>query len=164
MTPEQQNRPSLSPAGSSPPGPSTQGQPPTVIIQQPRRRRLKTWILASLLVSSLMANFVMYSEYKDYFSSVEGPGEKYHSGDRHADDKLAIIKVSGMIMPPFSDRVVKAIKKAKEDKTVKGVLLAVDSPGGTVTDSHRIYHKLKELSAEKPVVVSMGSLAASGGY
>src|SRR5207248_4028218 len=56
------------------------------------------------------------------------------------------------------------IKKAKEDANVKGVLLAVDSPGGTVTDSHKIYHQLKELSEKKPVFVSMGSLAASGGY
>ncbi|RPI83180.1 MAG: signal peptide peptidase SppA, partial [Planctomycetaceae bacterium] len=66
--------------------------------------------------------------------------------------------------PPFSGRVLEAIKKAKDDDRVKGVLLAVDSPGGLVTDSHHIYHRLRELSVLKPVVVSMGSMAASGGY
>jgi protease-4 len=67
-------------------------------------------------------------------------------------------------MTPFSDRVIKTIKKVRDDKDVKGVLLAVDSPGGTVTNSHQIYHELKKLAEQKPVVVSMGSLAASGGY
>lgn len=160
MTPEQQKQ------GTAVPGSSATQAPPTVIIQQPARRsnRLKVWVLMSLLVTSLLANVTMYTEYSEYFSAAEGPGEKFHSGDRVANDKLAIIRVNGMIMSPFSERIVKAIKKAKDDKQVKGVLLAVDSPGGTVTDSHKIYHALKELSAAKPVVVSMGSLAASGGY
>jgi protease-4 len=106
----------------------------------------------------------MYTAYHDYFAQAEGPSEKYHSGDQVAPDKLALIRVTGVIMTPFSERVIKTIKKAREDKQVKGVLLVVDSPGGTVTDSHKIYHELKKLSAEKPVVVSMGSIAASGGY
>jgi protease-4 len=106
----------------------------------------------------------MYSVNKEYFATDEGPSERFHSGDRASADKLAIIRVAGTIMPPFTDHVVRSIKKAKEDKHVKGVILVVNSPGGTVTDSHQIYHRLKELAAEKPIVVSMGSLAASGGY
>ena len=123
-----------------------------------------TWLLVSFLISSLVANLVMYVQYQDYFASDEGPHEKFHSGERHATDKLAIIRVNGTIMPPFSDRVLKAIKKAKEDDLVKGVVLAVDSPGGTVAHSHQIYHKLQELAGTKPIIVSMGSMAASGGY
>jgi protease-4 len=115
-------------------------------------------------MTSLMANFAMYAAYKDYFSATEGPSEKYHSGDRVATDRLAIIRVSGTIMPPFTRRIIHSIEKAREDKDVKGVLLEVNSPGGLVADSHQIYHQLKKLSAEKPVFVSMGSLAASGGY
>lgn len=146
--------------------PSAGAQPPAVVIQQPGGffSRLKRWMLTTMLISSLLANYGMYTAYKDYFASADGPSEKYHSGDRDAADSLALIRVRGTIMPPFTDRILKMIKKAKEDKHVKGVLLVVDSPGGTVTDSHQIYHRLKELSAVKPVVVSMGSLAASGGY
>jgi protease IV len=142
------------------------GQPTTIIVQAPGGAfsRLKSWVLTTLLMSSLLANLVMYVEYGEYSGGGEGPHEKFYSGDRDATDKLAIIRVTGTIMPPFSDRVIKAIKKAKEDEHVKGVLLVVDSPGGTVTDSHQIYHRLKELSEKKPIVVSMGSLAASGGY
>jgi protease-4 len=126
--------------------------------------RFKFWLLTTLLISSLMANLTMYVRYQEYFPGDTGPDERYHSGDRRAADKLAIIRISGTIMPPFSDRVVAAIKKAKEDENIKGVLLAIDSPGGTVTHSHLIYHRLKELAEKKPIFVSMGSLAASGGY
>jgi protease-4 len=117
-----------------------------------------------LLVASLLANYMMYTAYHDYFAASEGPSEKYHSGEQLATDKLALIRIAGVIMPPFSERVIKTIKKASDDEHVKGVLLVVESPGGTVTDSHKIYHELKKLSDKKPVVVSMGSLAASGGY
>jgi protease-4 len=105
----------------------------------------------------------MYSSYKEYFASAEGPSEKYHSGDRLTSDKLAIVRVSGTIMPPFTRRVIQAIEKARDDDQVKGVLLAVNSPGGLVTDSHQIYHQLRKLAEKKPVYVSMGSMAASGG-
>jgi protease-4 len=138
---------------------------PTVIVQQPGAfHRVRTWLLTILLVVSLVENYRMYTAYQDYFASTDGPSEKYHSGDREATAKLALIRVAGTIVTPFSDRVIKTIKKAREDEQVKGVLLVIESPGGTVTDSHKIYHELKKLSAEKPVVVSMGSLAASGGY
>src|SRR5437773_1140630 len=101
MTPEQQKQGAVIPAASP-----AQSPPPTVIIQQPARKsnRLKVWVLTSLLVTSLLANLSMYTEYSEYFSAAEGPGEKYHSGERHATDKLAIIKVDGIIMPLFSER------------------------------------------------------------
>ena len=125
---------------------------------------MRTWLLTTLLFSSLVANYGMYTAYHEYFAQAEGPRERFHSGEHAAADKLALIRVTGVIVTPFSERLIKTIKKAKDDKHVKGVLLVVDSPGGTVTDSHKIYHALKELSKDKPVVVSMGSIAASGGY
>jgi protease-4 len=159
---------SLDPAQQS--GPVSSGtapqRPPAVIVQQSGGSfsRLTFWLLMMILITSLLVNVGLYSAYKEYFASAEGPTERFHSGEQTATDKLALIRISGAIMPPFTDRVLKMIKSAKEDKHVKGVLLAVDSPGGTVTDSHKIYHRLKELSAQKPVFVSMGSVAASGGY
>jgi protease-4 len=145
---------------------SPHSQPQTVVIQQPARYygRARVWLLMMLLGCSLAVNYAMYTAYHEYFATDDGPSERYDSGDRAASDKIALIRVAGTIMPPFTSHVVKAIKKAKEDPQVKGVLLVVNSPGGTVTDSHQIYHRLQELAAEKPIVVSMGSLAASGGY
>ncbi|MGH8260405.1 MAG: signal peptide peptidase SppA, partial [Steroidobacteraceae bacterium] len=70
--------------------------------------------------------------------------------------------------PPGSiggDTMVKLLREARADDAVKAVVLRVDSPGGSVNASDEIYHELRALEAAgKPVVVSMGSYAASGGY
>ncbi len=78
-------------------------------------------------------------------------------------DKVAVIKVKGAIIEP--DRIVSKIQKAKEDKSVKALVLRVDSPGGSVGASQEIYRALEDFkSSGKPLVVSMGNVAASGGY
>jgi protease-4 len=61
-----------------------------------------------------------------------------------------------------AETVVQNLRAADEDPDVKAILLVVNSPGGGVTASDLIYHELKQV--EKPVVVLMGDLAASGGY
>ncbi len=61
-----------------------------------------------------------------------------------------------------SSTIIDLIKRADEDNEVKAIVLRVDSPGGGVVASDEIYHALTQVS--KPIVVSMGSTAASGGY
>jgi protease-4 len=63
-----------------------------------------------------------------------------------------------------SDTVAKAIKDAGDDKTIKAIVLRVDSPGGSALASDVIWHAIENAKPKKPVVVSMGDLAASGGY
>jgi protease-4 len=58
----------------------------------------------------------------------------------------------------------KLIRRVRNDSSVKGVILRVDSPGGDAVASDEILHELKLLSAAKPLVISMSDLAASGGY
>jgi len=58
----------------------------------------------------------------------------------------------------------KLIRRVRNDSSVKGVILRVDSPGGDAVASDEILHELKLLSASKPLVISMSDLAASGGY
>jgi protease-4 len=89
---------------------------------------------------------------------------------------LALIDLSGMITMeigndnnPFhneSNAVVvrKALDSAAKDDSVKGVLLRINSPGGTVGMSQELNAAVKRASKKKPVVVSMGDLTASGGY
>jgi protease-4 len=60
--------------------------------------------------------------------------------------------------------VRKALDKAAKNNSVKGVLLRINSPGGTVGMSQELNEAVKRVSKKKPVVVSMGDLAASGGY
>jgi protease-4 len=89
-------------------------------------------------------------------------------------DKIAMITLEGAISAEqptgfmsdlySSAGVLKALKKAGEDNSVKGVLLRINSPGGTVAMSQEIYNSVLRLRKEKPVVVSMADVAASGGY
>jgi len=139
---------------------------PTVVVQtQPSGWR--SWgfrLLAAALVISLFFNLGFYAAFHEYYSNTEPPIEKYHSGDKLATDKIVVLKMSGTIMPPFTERWLEQVKHAEEAEEVKGVLLAVDSPGGFVADSHQLYHRLKKLSEKKPVFVQMKRMAASGGY
>lgn len=61
-------------------------------------------------------------------------------------------------------KVIRDLRKLKEDDDVKVVVLRVNSPGGSAFASEQIWHAVKELKAKKPVIVSMGNYAASGGY
>ena len=124
------------------------------------RRLLIGFLLASIMLNLLLLLSVGMQAAGD----VSSMPSRFHSGDKAASDQLAIINISGTIMPPFTERWRKQIAAAIEDDQVKGVLLVVDSPGGLVADSHQIYHDLQKLKQKKPIYVSMKRLAASGGY
>ncbi len=63
-----------------------------------------------------------------------------------------------------SDRIAKAIRDARKDEKVKAIVMRVNSPGGSALASDIILREVKLAAAEKPFVVSMGGVAASGGY
>lgn len=63
-----------------------------------------------------------------------------------------------------SEKVIKDLRKLKDDEDVKAVVLRVNSPGGSAYGSEQIWHAVSQLKKEKPVIVSMGDYAASGGY
>ncbi|MCH7687086.1 MAG: signal peptide peptidase SppA, partial [Planctomycetes bacterium] len=113
---------------------------------------------------SVVLNFSLLTAYEEYYSETGSPQEVFLSGAKDARDKIAVLKVTGTIMPPFTGRILKSIERIRDDDSVKGVVLVIDSPGGLVTDSHQIYHRLKQLSEKKSMVVTMKRLAASGGY
>jgi protease IV len=77
--------------------------------------------------------------------------------------KIAVVELKGEILS--SENVVRQIKKYREQHNVRAILLRVDSPGGAVVPSQEMYEEVRKTrDSGKPVVVSMGSLAASGGY
>ncbi len=77
--------------------------------------------------------------------------------------KLAIVELKDVITS--SEDIVRQFKKYDEDKSIKGIVFRVESPGGGVVASQEIYEEVKKVrDGGKPVVVSMGSVAASGGY
>ncbi len=78
-------------------------------------------------------------------------------------DRVAIISIKGVIVNPIP--TVKKIERLRRDRSVKALVIRVDSPGGSVGASQEIYRAIERFRAEgKPVVVSMGNVAASGGY
>lgn len=101
----------------------------------------------------------------EYFDTTDGIREKYHSGAKTGQDKVAIITVEGVILSG-SGFVKSQIDRVRDDDSVKAVVVRINSPGGTITGSDFIYHHLTKLRDEKkvPLVVSMGGIAASGGY
>lgn len=70
----------------------------------------------------------------------------------------------GGIMGAYSTRVREALDEAAEDSSIKAVVLRIDSPGGSATASEIILDATKRVKAKKPLVVSMGDVAGSGGY
>ena len=92
--------------------------------------------------------------------------ERFVAGDRNADDKIAIITIEGVIVNNEDGFIAKQIRKVTSDVKVKAVVLRVESPGGTMSGSDYYLHLLKQMKSKRriPIVVSMGSIAASGGY
>lgn len=89
----------------------------------------------------------------------------------NAKDRIAIIYAQGEIRGGDGDLNIigegamrKALKDAREDKDVKAIVLRVDSPGGSALTSELIWREIEITKKVKPVVVSMGNVAASGGY
>lgn len=108
---------------------------------------------------------VTYISLEDYITSGAG---KIRSS---AKDKIAVIYAQGQILYGEGDENAigqgltnKAIKKAVKDKNVKAIVLRVNSPGGSALASELIWRELELAKKVKPLVVSMGNLAASGGY
>jgi protease-4 len=130
-----------------------------VIVEQPRGSwlgRVVRWVVTICLILLVIGMVFGDSDKLD---------EEWHSLSKTARSKVAIVKVEGTIMGD-EGYVKDQIDRVRDDDHVKAVVLRVDSPGGTVTGSDYIYHHLKKLTAEKqiPLVVSMGGIAASGGY
>lgn len=108
-------------------------------------------------------NFISHSRYKRV--------KNENARDKFKKDKIAVIYAQGEIKSGEgketvigSERISKAIRKARLDEKVKAIVLRVNSPGGSALASDVIWREMSLAKDEKPVVVSMGDVAASGGY
>ncbi|HXR47010.1 MAG TPA: signal peptide peptidase SppA [Candidatus Limnocylindrales bacterium] len=170
------------PSGMVPPPPVITAPPP------PKPRRGRGWmifaiILLVLLLISLFGNFAWVVSQAINFKGGLSNGISREVGpnldeclikDNDASSKIAVVTVDGIISGQTVDQsgnnlvdVIKAqLDRAKDDRRVKAVILKVDSPGGEVLASDEIYRAINDFQKDssKPVVCSMGSLAASGGY
>lgn len=104
-------------------------------------------------------NKISLTKYIDSFTDDDKSGEKvavlYASGSINNGDKYSEI---------YSDKYIEYIKDLQDDKKVKAVVLRINSPGGSANASDEILFELQQLKKKKPLVVSFGDYAASGGY
>lgn len=103
--------------------------------------------LVLLFAGSMLFAKLLFSDREKSF--VSGPG-------------IGLVEVKGMIVD--SSEPIRQLRHFAKKDSVKAVVLRIDSPGGVVGPSQEIYEEVRKLAAKKKVVVSMGSLAASGGY
>ena len=108
-----------------------------------------------LLSLSLLLNFWLLLG--SGMSTSSAVPEAFLEGTQGAAARLAVISVSGMISPPFTERWIKQIRAAAKDDSVRGVILAIDSPGGFVADSHQLHHEIELLAAKHPGLTLAGN-------
>jgi len=83
--------------------------------------------------------------------------------EQRAQNRIGVIDVTGIISG--SQHIVNQVKKFRQDKRIRGIVLRIDSPGGSVGPSQEIYDEvLKTRESGKTIYASMGAMAASGGY
>lgn len=167
----------MEPDNASPPPPQNPQRPVVAqVVPEPfgRPPRRKARILGPLVVITLLlllGGSVLLNLGLIGLVGMGSLGSDRHVQEQHfshqsgAANKVAIISVEGVILTGegFFKR---QIDRVRDDKSVKAVVLRVNSPGGTISGSDYMYHHLKKLADEReiPIVVSMGGIAASGGY
>lgn len=158
------------PPSSPPPGmypPSMMYPPPPP--PQPRSDRsfarvIFTTLAATIFGISLLLNLYallwigMRSGASDNSTSAIVEGDKTQT--------IAVIPIEGMILGESVDQFEKLIRRVEEDPNVKALILEIDTPGGGVTASDEIHHRLLQFKQQRniPVIISMQALATSGGY
>lgn len=108
-----------------------------------------------------------------HLMGIEKYAKNKKKSDKKVKDRIAVIYAEGNVVDGsakgfrqgvYGDDIVKALKQAMNDKDVKAIVLRVNSPGGQATASESMTHAVMQAKEKKPVIVSMGDLAASAGY
>jgi protease-4 len=123
--------------------------------------------LGFFICGSLLALIVIAAFYAAAYADEDGLSEKTVAELDEGTSKVAVIQIDGIIGSDEEEGyVIKQIRRVRKDKAVRAIVVRVDSPGGAVTGADYILHHLRKLKKEKgvPLVVSMGGIAASGGY
>ena len=113
------------------------------------RRRLKRRLLFWRLLALVILGVAAITALTDIEEITDG-------------DHIARLSVSGIIVDDIDRERI--LRELKEDEGVHALIVRIDSPGGTVVGGESLYHQLKDIGDEKPVVAVMGSMATSAGY
>ena len=154
------------------PEPPIHGLRANAPVSTPPPRKRSGWRIfwGILLVMSVFANialFLMLIGVVAVFATGQGgilTEEVLREGP--TTQKIAVVNVQGIIHSNLADDVYSQLKAARQDRRVKGLIIRVNSPGGTISASDQIYKEIQKFREEKgkPVVAFMQGVAASGGY
>ena len=111
------------------------------------RRKLSFWRICALLIVAVAIGAVAYS---------------FGSGRASSRDHIAKVRIEGTIFE--DEKLIERLEDVRKSASVKGVILSIDSPGGTTTGGEAIFEEVRRLAGDKPVVAQVGTLAASAGY
>lgn len=107
-------------------------------------------ILGIIIAPVILGSFILHSKHRDSPFGAQGK-------------KIGLVKIFDIIYS--ADNYVTQLEELRKDKSIAGVILRIDSPGGAVAPSQEIYEEvMRYRNAHKTLVVSMGNVAASGGY
>ena len=121
-----------------------------IIDRRRLRRKLTFWRVAAFLI---LAGLVV---------AIAGASGTFERLSRIGSDHIARVEISGMIID--EEDTLKLLKKLRDRDQVKAVILDISSPGGSTVSGETLYNAVLDLAKEKPVVTSVGTLAASAGY
>ena len=163
------------PPASTPPPPPRPPAPPTQRPYQPYQRpprRSSGWRVfwGILLVLSVLANVGMFLMLIGLVAMVAaGQGRFYDEAvvrEGPRSSKIVMVNIEGMIHGQQADSVYHQLDAARRDRHVRALIVRVNSPGGTISGSDRIYQEISRYRQDtgQPVVAFMEGVAASGGY
>jgi len=164
----QQQRPAMPPQmpGMMPPYP-----PPPMFMPPPPPRRGGGFVRGVFvtLATTIFGLSLTLNIYLLFVSGILSGGGSHSTAlvDGDPTQKIAVIPVNGVIMDEMSAKFDKWLRTVEKDNDVKALVIEIDSPGGSVTSSDEIFHRIKKFKQERPkmpVVIAMNGLAASGGY
>lgn len=146
--------------------------PPPYAARRSGPRRFSGWrilwgVLFGLSVLANIGLFVMLIGLVAFLAAGQGrPYQEAVIREGPPGNKIVTVNVAGMIHGQQAESVYRQLKMARKDRNVKGIIVRVDSPGGTISGSDRIHKEIMRYRTEagKPVVAFMQGVAASGGY
>ncbi|MCK5148256.1 signal peptide peptidase SppA [bacterium] len=119
--------------------------------------RKREWLLGSTIIISLILLILIFAS----ISAVKSKRSIYIQ--EGSGQKIAIVRLTGPIYS--ADRLVRYFKQLGEQRDIRAIVFRIDSPGGGVAASQEIYEAVKAVrNSGKPIIASMGTVAASGGY
>lgn len=123
------------------------------------------WFWGIFISLMLLVGIFVGVSFIFFAKTISSTGEKkfHYEITGRGSDKIAIVDLNFTIIS--SEPIVRQFKKYREDKSIKAIVLRINTPGGGVAASQEMYEAIRKTRDEgKPVIVSIGSIGASGGY